>query len=221
MNGRQWSRVRVIAHNRGMTPAPLPIPDAMIAGVRAAYTTPRRAYHHFGHVQEVLGHFADVARDHGWQSPREVWLAMLFHDAIYDAGARDNEARSASLARQAIADHLGDAGLDVDRIEQWILLTAQHGRIDADGLDDDTRHFLDCDMAILGSAPALYAHYERAIADEYAFVPREAYRIGRAAFLSGLLARPRIFLSDRFHASHDAQARSNLARAIAALGVST
>ncbi|MBL8948697.1 MAG: hypothetical protein JNK45_36330, partial [Myxococcales bacterium] len=103
-------------------------------------------------------------------------------------------------------------------IERWILLTAQHGRIDReDVLDDNTRHFLDCDMAILGSAPALYDHYERSIAQEYAGVPADAYRFGRAAFLSGLLARPRIFLSDRFHASHDGPARANLQRALAAL----
>jgi predicted metal-dependent HD superfamily phosphohydrolase len=198
--------------------APLEIPPAMMAGVRAAYAKPPRAYHHFGHVQEVLGHFADVADAEGWQAPREVWLAMLFHDAIYDAGARDNEARSAALAREAIATYLPDAGLDVGRIERWILLTAQHGRIDQDAVhDDDTRHFLDCDMAILGSAPDLYDHYERSIAKEYAAVPADAYRLGRAAFLSGLLARPRIFLSDRFHASHDEPARANLQRALAPL----
>lgn len=201
-----------------MTAAPLEIPDAMMAGVRTAYATGLRAYHHFGHVQEVLAHFADVAREQGWQSPREVWLAMLFHDAIYDPGARDNEAKSAGLARQAIADYLPDAAIDGDRIERLILLTAQHGRIDREALDDDARHFLDCDMAILGSAPARYDEYERAIADEYAAVPPDAYRVGRSAFLSGLLRNPRIFLSDRFHASHDAQARTNLARAIAALG---
>jgi predicted metal-dependent HD superfamily phosphohydrolase len=201
-----------------MPSAPLPIPDAMMAGVRAAYATPRRAYHHFGHVQEVLAHYADVARDPGWQSPREVWLAILFHDAIYDAGASDNEARSAALARQAIADHLPNADLDIDRIAHLVLLTAKHGSIDGADLDDDTKHFLDCDMAILGSAPVLYDRYERSIADEYSAVPPGAYRIGRAAFLAKLSARPRIFLSDRSHSSHEAQARTNLARARAALG---
>lgn len=200
-----------------MVVAPLELPPALMAGLRAAYTTPPRAYHHFGHVQEVLSHFAEVERDVGWRRPREVWLAMLFHDAIYDAGARDNEARSAALAREAIADHLPHAGFDVARVEALILLTASHGHVDRETHDDDTRHFLDCDMAILGAEPALYDHYERSIAKEYAFVEPAMYRMGRAAFLSGLLARPRIFLSDRFHASHDDPARTNLARALASL----
>ncbi len=186
----------------------------MLVELRTSYANPARAYHHFGHVEEVLEHFATLELAEAWRQPSEVYLAILFHDAIYIAGARDNEARSATLAREAIARHLADRPVDVDAVERLILLTAQHGRLEPETLDDDTRHFLDCDMAILGSAPAIYDHYEQAIALEYAGVPAPAYRMGRAAFLTGLLARPRIFLSDRFHASHDGPARTNLRRAL-------
>lgn len=196
---------------------PLELPPAMMAALRVAYATPPRAYHHFGHVEEVLAHYTDVANTVGWRSPREVMLAVLFHDAIYDAGTHDNEQRSAAMAREAIVDHLGDTVIDADLVERLIVLTAKHGRLDREGLDDDTRLFLDCDMAILGSPPEAYDRYEQAIAQEYAAVPEAAYRIGRGAFLTGLLARPRIYLSDRFHASHDAAARENLGRALARL----
>lgn len=193
------------------------LPPAFLATIEAAYATPPRAYHHFGHVQDVLDDYHDVAATDGWRQPDEVYLAVLFHDAIYVAGAADNEARSAALARALVADHLPDHGLDVDTVARLIELTARHGKLDGNDLDDDARCFLDCDMAILAASPARYDAYEAAIAIEYAAVPAPLFRAGRAAFLAGLLARPRIFLSDRFHASHDAPARANLRRARAAL----
>jgi predicted metal-dependent HD superfamily phosphohydrolase len=198
-------------------PAPAWLPPALLAAVQAAYAAPPRAYHHFGHVQEVLRDYHDVAASDGWRQPDEVYLAVLCHDAVYVAGASDNEARSAALARELVAQHLPDRGLDVDAIARLVELTARHGKLSGDALDHDARLFLDCDMAILGAAPERYDDYEAAIALEYAAVPSPLFRAGRAAFLAGLLAQPRIFLSDRFHDSHDAPARANLRRAHAAL----
>ena len=45
-------------------------------------------------------------------------------------------------------------------------------------------------------------------------VPGWLFRINRRRFLKSLLARPRIYLSDFFHERYDAQARSNLRRAV-------
>lgn len=197
--------------------SPLPLSDALLAELRAAYAAPPRAYHSFSHVEEVAAHFDEVARTSGWRQPGEVFLAVLFHDAIYVPGARDNEARSAALARDAARRHLGASVLDLDRVEQLILLTARHGALDRTELDADAAAFLDCDMAILGAAPGRYAEYEAAIAAEYAMLPPELYRAGRRHFLGTLLARERIFLSDHFHARLDARARANLRGALAAL----
>ena len=70
-------------------------------------------------------------------------------------------------------------------------------------------------MAILGASPAAFAAYDAAIAIEYGHVPREVFAVGRRAFLAGLAARPRIYLSDYFHTRLDARARANLADASA------
>lgn len=197
--------------------SPAWVPPALLAAIEAAYATPPRAYHHFGHVLEVLRDYDDVAQTLGWRQSDEVLLAILFHDAVYVAGAADNEARSAALARELVTQHLPGRGLDVDTVVRLVELTARHGKLSGEPLDDDARHFLDCDMAILGASPDRYDAYEAAIAIEYAAVPPPLYRAGRGAFLAGLLAQPRIFLSERFHASHDAPARDNLRRAHAAL----
>jgi len=72
-------------------------------------------------------------------------------------------------------------------------------------------------MAILGAPPADYDAYERGIAEEYAALAPATYREGRRRFLDRLLAHPRIFLSGRFHAERDGQARENLRRALTSL----
>jgi predicted metal-dependent HD superfamily phosphohydrolase len=195
---------------------PLTVPPAIGAELLALYREPHRAYHNDTHIAELLGWFDIVAEapGAGWRAPRDVVAAMLFHDAIYTPGAKDNEARSAALARA----HAASLGVDAAHVAQLIELTARHGALDASELPDaDAAHFLDCDTAILGADPAAFDRYDAAIRSEYGFVPDAAYRTGRRGFLAGMLARPRIFFSALFHTRLDAIARANLARAIARL----
>lgn len=198
---------------------PLRLPQPMREALEAAYATPPRVYHNLAHIEELLRQFELVSTSSGWTQPVEVTLAILYHDAIYNAGASDNEVRSAQLAVDAIARWLPDAGIDVSRVVELIELTAQHGQLTpgtfgATPRDDDTRRFLDCDMAILGAPAAAFDAYDRGIAAEYRHVPRWLYTLNRRKFLKGLLARERIYLSDEVHARLDTPARHNLRRAI-------
>ncbi len=194
---------------------PLPLQPAQWDTLKAVYATPPRAYHHWGHIEAVLRGYAGVAAGPGWRQPREVALALLFHDAIYEPGQRDNEARSAALARETIPRWWPAAGIDDARVAELIGLTARHGQLTPQDVDADAALMLDCDMAILAAPPAEFDAYDQAIAEEYrGHVPAFLYRINRRRFLRGVLAQPRIFLSDWFHARCDAQARANLRRAI-------
>ena len=200
---------------------PLRLPDELVAELAAAYGEPHRAYHNVAHIAEVLGWFDRVADDVGWLEPAEVYTAIVFHDAIYQPGAKDNESRSAQWMHKArlAAGVEPKSGLsldaimvDRDRVAELIELTARHGHIEK--ADHDAALFLDSDMAIVGSPPEQFAAYDAAIAVEYKHVPPDAYRTGRRAFLEGLLAKPRIFLTDYFHNRLDAQARANLTKAL-------
>ncbi len=197
------------------------IPAALWKEVEAAYASPGRAYHTVAHVREVLHRCEEVAAAGapGWQHPDEVLLAALFHDAVYAPGARDNEARSAELARAAAARFFPRA--DRERVAGLVLLTANHGALDPDDVTDEEALFLDCDMAILAADQAAFDAYDRGIAAEYAHVPPELYQVGRRSFLSSLLDKERIFLSDFFHARLDGAARANLRRALAATSQAT
>ena len=235
----------------GCRHAPLALAPELERELAAAYAEPHRAYHTAAHIAEVLRWYDWVADEAGWHEPAAVYLAAVFHDAVYDPLAKDNEARSAALARRRLlgaapapapafgaapapafdaAPTLADAptfnataapalALDaapaLDRCVELILLTARHGALEPAAVGADTAHFLDCDTAILAAPPAEFDAYDAGVAAEYRRVPADAFRAGRRAFLTGLLARPRIFLSNRFHTRLDAAARANLARAAA------
>ena len=200
--------------------APLQLSIGQLSAVEAAYASPPRAYHDFMHVREVLHHYADVAVGPGWTQPVEVYLAVLYHDAIYQPGRKDNEALSARFAMEQAAQWLPEHGIDLLRVAELINLTARHGQFSPadfgeDGFALDARHFLDCDMAILGAEPRAFDAYDRGIAEEYrGHIPGFLFRLNRKRFLKALLARERIYLSDWFHQRYDAQARANLRRAI-------
>jgi predicted metal-dependent HD superfamily phosphohydrolase len=185
----------------------------MWAEIETAYQTPLRAYHNIQHVYEVLSHYQHVAEAIGWQQPREVYLAVLYHDAIYQAGRKNNEACSAEMAITAAAKYLDHEAIDQAKLRYLIELTAKHGRLNAQQLDSDTQHFLDCDMAILGSEPMQFLAYDKAIAQEYrGKMPGWLFQFYRRKFLHALLDSPRIYLSETFFHSHEAKARANIER---------
>ena len=168
----------------------------MRAELEAAYQTPPRAYHNIQHVHEVTVHYQRVAASAGWQSPKEVYLAVLYHDAIYLAGRKDNEARSAELAVEAVTKYLSNELIDTSKLTYLIELTAKHGHLHSENLDQDAKHF---------------HAYDKAIASEYrGKLPGWMFQFYRRTFLKSLLDSPRIYLSDLFFESHEANARANI-----------
>ncbi len=66
----------------------------------------------------------------------------------------------------------------------------------------------DSDLAILASAA--YPAYAAAVRAEYAHVPDDAFRAGRAAVLRNLLDLPALYRTPQALARWDAKARANL-----------
>jgi len=185
--------------------APVPLAPELLDELATRYGEAHRAYHDASHIAEVLHWYDVVTEEVGWKDPVDVYHAVLFHDVIYDPAAKDNEARSAELARQR--------GVS-DRAAELILLTARHGHLAPADVDSDAALFLDADTAILGGSRLDFDAYDAAIAREYSHLPPDVYAAGRRAFLANMLARPRLFLSDFFHTRLDALARANLRRVL-------
>lgn len=190
------------------------MPAAQWALLREAYAQPERAYHHLGHVWDVLEHCATLHASAPCAAPRVAYLAACYHDAVYVPGRRDNEQRSAGLLREhAVRFACADPAV-VERAEQWIVWTARHGQLDAGDVDTEAAHFLDADMAILAASPEVFARYDAAIAAEYrGVVPGFIYRFQRRRFLRGLSQRP-VYLSAAGQALWSEAALRNLRAAL-------
>ncbi|PVM91082.1 phosphohydrolase [Caulobacter radicis] len=179
---------------------------------RAAYQEAHRRYHTQAHIDDCLARLAAV--DGLGDRERDLLVqAIWWHDAVYDPLRPDNEARSADLAREVLAAAEAPE-TDIAEVERLILLTKGHTVETGDRLG---ALMVSIDLSILGAAPEAYAAYARAIREEYAAVPDEIYRAGRARVLESFLAAPVLFPDPAFAKALDAQARRNLAAEIAEL----
>jgi len=189
------------------------IDESLKSELSALYRGPDRHYHGPGHIAALLA-LLDEHRTEFADSDA-VEAAIWFHDAIYDSRRNDNEARSAALAAQKLSNADPQR---LSRIVSMIEATATHALPDLAG---EARHddalFLDMDLAILGSEPALFDAYEAAVRREYDWVDEPAWRSGRAAVLQRFINRPAIFHTETFRRHYEQQARENIARSIDAL----
>ncbi|MET8470267.1 hypothetical protein ABZY90_06475 [Streptomyces sp. NPDC006422] len=195
----RWARtLRAVTADAGVDP--YPYADNLLG----RWSEPQRKYHTVAHLTAVLDHI-DVLEEHA-EEPELVRLAAWFHDAVYRPDRSENEERSAALAERALAE----AGLAADAVAEvarLVRLTVGH-----DPSDDDTNGeaLCDADLAILASPAPAYAAYTKAVREEYAFVPVEAFREGRAAVLRQLLDLPRLFRTPYGRAHWESAARENL-----------
>jgi predicted metal-dependent HD superfamily phosphohydrolase len=175
----------------------------------------QRRYHGAGHLVALF----DLLEAHAPQiapgAPSR--LAVWWHDAIYDPLSRENESRSADLARNHLAA-LQTAPAAIDEVCRLILMTKNHWDGPTAGEGD---LFLDADIAILGAPPQVYVRYTVDVRQEYAFATDDQFRIGRSAFLEAALARPRLFRTDAFESAFAAQARVNMNEELARLAGGT
>lgn len=198
-----------------LTPWLATLPDDWTRGIDlvvierayAAYQSPARHYHTWAHVMACTEQLRTVP----CERPRLVWLALLFHDAVYVAGRGDNEARSAQLAREVLGANESLAAGELTAIEGLILATKDHhARLGVAGPDEGA--LLDIDLSILAAPRDEYMRYAGQIRDEW--VPAAAsdteFRLGRVAFLRRMLAAPHVYLTANGQQRWDQAARANM-----------
>lgn len=199
-------------------------PHLLPAGLNLidAYGMPDRHYHNQTHLRDVLAkldwaqgalaatgetaHLSDADRQRMFDT---IEVALWYHDAVYDARAKDNEAQSRDLLLRD-AQRMGFDPALTEEAAALVELTARHGQ--ARSLME--RIMADCDLAILGAPPAVFKKYDEDIRKEYAHVPAPLYKTGRAKVMAGFAAQERLFKTQAFAQAFGAQAKSNLAQAL-------
>lgn len=185
-----------------------------LAGARdallAAYADPARGYHDTRHLIEVLDRLDELP---GGFDRLPVTLAAWFHDGVYDGepGAEERSARWASDALSALSNQDQDPAL-VAEVARLVRLTEHHRPADDDA---NGCALSDADLAILAAPAERYAEYVAAVRAEYAHVPDDAFRAGRAAILTDLLAKPHLFHTAYAREHWETPARRNVTAELA------
>ncbi len=185
-------------------------PDGLLAEVVLRYGAAGRHYHTLQHLGECFA-MLDGAR-HLAERPAELELALWFHDAVYDTRAHDNEASSAAWAERSLI--AGGASEAVGWRLSELILATKHDAVPG---DPDTRLLVDVDLSILGADVSRFDEYERQVRREYAWVPDDAFRVGRARVLSAFLERRSIYDTKWFIERLEHRAQANLNRSLRAL----
>jgi predicted metal-dependent HD superfamily phosphohydrolase len=177
--------------------------DACFTSIVQNYSAPGRVYHNLSHIKALTALYVEFKTGADCDA---VWLAIWYHDVVYETGRADNEEASVELASQALSRLRVPVGT-IAEVEKMILATKHHS---AEHLSADGQLFLDLDISIVGAPPELYKEYSRAIRREYHWLPWPMYRAGRSKILSDFLRRQQIFFTDRMNARLEDQARRNL-----------
>lgn len=185
-----------------------------------AWEQPHRAYHHSGHLSQMLTDLDHLYahRAQAGSTPLALILAAWFHDAVYEGAPGKDERRSEQLASASLAP-LVTAGLltghELQMVSLLVRATATHEPPESTDLPAgyepaDIQFFLDADMSILAADSARYRRYLRGVRSEYSHFDDEAFRTGRTNFLRSILGRKRIFLSEEALQLWEEPAQANL-----------
>jgi predicted metal-dependent HD superfamily phosphohydrolase len=189
--------------------------DSVFELLVTAYTQPDRHYHNLNHIDRLLTSWERFNQGK-LRDPMAVFLAIWFHDFVYDPQLTDNEIQSAKVATELLTN-LGASIDTIVHVEQLILATQGH---QSSPEDFDKCVFLDADLAILGADPVAYQAYARSIRREYSWVSDLEYKAGRIRVLESFLQRDRLYFTDLMFDELESIARTNMKQEIAELAVS-
>jgi predicted metal-dependent HD superfamily phosphohydrolase len=208
-----WRALLVRVRDGEVEPPPEPYGEDLIA----RWSEPQRHYHGVDHLEAVLGRVDELAPHSNGADADTVRLAAWFHDAVYRPDRSENEERSASLAKRALLE----AGVGTGRTDEVVRLVRLTVTHDPEPGDADGELLCDADLAVLAGTPAEYAAYAAAVRREYAFVPEERFRAGRAGVLRQLLGLPELFRTSYARERWEDAARRNLTTELGLLGSQT
>lgn len=139
------------------------------------YAEPHRFYHTTAHLLDVVQQLHKSGK-----MDDELFLAAVYHDAVYDPKASDNEEKSAELfMKQAGASSLNEN--QKKNIHRFILDTKTHK-----ASSETSQLLVDADLDILNRPFGELIEYEKQIFKEYQFVDYKIYQPKRLEVLSQL-----------------------------------
>ncbi|TDX86626.1 HD domain-containing protein [Epilithonimonas xixisoli] len=140
--------------------------------IEQSYSQKSRQYHNLIHLENMireLGEVKDEIIDYD-----ALLFSVFYHDIIYKATSKDNEEKSAEIAKKRL-EKINISNERIIKIYNQILATKSHKKSN----DSDTNFLLDADLAILGKDWNVYENYVYQIRKEYSIYPDFLYNPGR------------------------------------------
>lgn len=173
--------------------------------IEKQYTQPKRFYHTLDHLENLMNQLEPVRNQAGdWES---IVFATCYHDIVYNVLKKNNEEKSAELAKKRLAQ-LQVPDSVIHSTVELILATESHKLHQ----QNDINLFTDADLAVLGSDWIAYERYSRQIRKEYNIYPDIVYKPGRKKVLLYFLSLNNIYKTAYFSGRYERQARLNLRR---------
>ena len=151
------------------------------------YDEEHRYYHNFNHLQEVLVELTNKQVN----DDDELFLAAVYHDAVYNSQKQDNEEQSVILFKED-AKKANYPQNKIDTIVQLILDTKNHNPT-----SEKSKLLIDADLNIFNASASRLIEYEKQIFKEYQHVDFLLYREKRIEILQKFNTNHRLdFLID-------------------------
>lgn len=176
--------------------------EAILKDFLKRYSEPQRAYHNLEHIVTMLDELEELN-----EGDLAIALAIWFHDAVYDPNAKENEERSAQMAK----DMIGKMGLPDSLGEQVsdLVIATKHATIPT---EYTAQILVDLDLMVLGKPEKVFDIYEVGIRKEYDRVPQSDFSAEHSKILQSFLDRSSIYSTLLFRDKYESTARKNLAR---------
>lgn len=164
--------------------------DKCLFSLLNAYNEPHRHYHNTDHIRDAVMELelslafydAELKLD-----STMLFLAIIYHDYIYEPKNHDNEIRSAQAAYDDMV-YMGYSSGQAGVVADLICATKHHlpSR-------KEESYIIDADLGILSENRLRYTTYIKQIRQEYDFVTYDFWRENRAKFLEDYLEREQIY----------------------------
>jgi predicted metal-dependent HD superfamily phosphohydrolase len=186
-----------------------PTAAAILNDTIQAYAEPHRKYHTIDHIADCLQKLEPYKEREDYL---QLFLALLWHDDVYDTSPKDKEADSNVEESKDYAilcmHHLGLPGEET--VDRLIEVTESHKPE-----TEDEALISDIDMSILAAPAEIYDKYVEGIREEYgSHYSAEQFRAGRR---SALKSFGQFYHPDFLHLTE--QAESNIGRELLSLEI--
>lgn len=172
-------------------------------GIEKAYTASSRHYHNFQHLVDLHSELSSVKSE--MDDPEVIWMAMFYHDIVYNTFRTNNEEKSAELASKRLLS-ISFPIQKTEKCQRLILTTKSHVISE----DNDINLFTDADLSILGKSTEKYRQYLLEVRKEYGYFPGFLYYPARKKVLHHFLSMPYIYKTAFFREKYESQARLNI-----------